>query len=257
MAVMNEYAPGAPCWYELATTDREAANAFYSDIFGWTVDNVPIGTSETYTLFKLGGLDVAASCDVQQPGQHPHWLTYFNAPEIDATAAKATELGASVLMPPFDVATHGRMAVIRDPEGVYFALWKAASHIGAQRNGDMNTIGWSELASRDNEAAAKFYGELLGLVSKPHSIGMEYIEFGAGVHTLGGFLKMSADWGDVPPHWSFYVQVPDCDAVVARVKELGGKVLHGPFDAPGVGRIAMLMDPQGAKFNIITLSAAA
>jgi uncharacterized protein len=208
-------------------------------------------------MFKLGGLDVAAACDLQQPGVPPHWLTYFNAPEIDTAVARVAELGGSVLMGPFDVATHGRMAVLRDPEGVVFALWRAGGHIGAQRYGDNNSIGWSELATRDNEAAAKFYGELLGVSLKEHTTPAPYIEFGTATHHVGGMLQMEPSWGEVPAHWSFYVQVADCDAIVDRVKELGGKVLDGPFDAPGVGRIAMLMDGQGAHFNVITLKAAA
>ncbi|MDZ4799160.1 MAG: VOC family protein [Bryobacteraceae bacterium] len=129
MPVVTGYAPGAPCWYELATTDRDAANAFYSDIFGWTVDSVPTGPGQTYTMYKLGGQDVGAACDLQRPDAPPHWLTYFTSPDIDVAVGKAAELGGSVTAGPFDVATHGRMAVVAGIGGrVFRALETRYTH---------------------------------------------------------------------------------------------------------------------------------
>jgi predicted enzyme related to lactoylglutathione lyase len=65
---------------------------------------------------------------------------------------------------------------------------------------------------------------------------------------------MDAQWEGIPSNWGIYFRVEDCDATAERVKELGGKVCHGPFDAPGVGRIAVLSDPQGAYFSVIKLT---
>jgi predicted enzyme related to lactoylglutathione lyase len=65
-----------------------------------------------------------------------------------------------------------------------------------------------------------------------------------------GVLQMTAQWGELPPHWMVYLAVDDVDAAVARVQELGGKAHHGPFDTP-YGRMAVVADPQGAVFSVM------
>jgi predicted enzyme related to lactoylglutathione lyase len=67
-------------------------------------------------------------------------------------------------------------------------------------------------------------------------------------------IEIQKDWGNVPPHWLVYFQVDDCDASAARAQALGAKVTMGPQDFPGVGRIALLNDPQGASFYMIKLT---
>ena len=80
-----------------------------------------------------------------------------------------------------------------------------------------------------------------------------YIEFCVDGQPRGGLLPMDEDWKGIPSHWGIYFMVASCDEVVAKAKEIGAVVRYGPFSAPGVGRIAMLADPQGAGFSIITL----
>src|SRR5436309_14669621 len=104
-------------WYDLMTPDPEAAKAFYTAVMGWgtqlwespgmsytmwTVGDRPIGG-----LMKLPDEDVAS-------GARPHWLAYVAVPDVDATTARAKELGANVLKPPTSIPTAGRFAVIAD-----------------------------------------------------------------------------------------------------------------------------------------------
>jgi uncharacterized protein len=84
-----------------------------------------------------------------------------------------------------------------------------------------------------------------------------YVEFAAGGQPCGGLMPMDEQWEGVPPHWAIYFLVSDCDLFASRAKDLGGTARYGPFDAPGVGRIAMMADPQGAGFSLITLQIAA
>ena len=250
--------PGAPCWFELATSQQSAANQFYSQLFGWSVRDNPIGDNMVYSIYQIGGRDVAAGYtlmpDMIAQNIPPHWAVYFATPDADRTAAKLTELGGTVLHQPFDVFEHGRMAVCRDPEGAVFQLWQAKSHNGATAMGETNTVCWSELASRDIQKAAQFYTPLFGWQTKSSQHDMPYIEFTAGSQPRGGLLQMNEQWQGIPPHWGIYFQVQDCDATVARIQELGGSVKHGPFDAPSVGRIAVVADPQGAIFSVIKLN---
>ena len=121
MTEFSTHAPGTFCWPELATTDQRGAAAFYRALFGWDVDEQPIGPTDTYTMFKMRALEVAAACTLRleerQHGVPPHWNAYVTVADADATSTRARELGGTVLAPPFDVMDAGRMAVLQDPTG--------------------------------------------------------------------------------------------------------------------------------------------
>jgi predicted enzyme related to lactoylglutathione lyase len=119
-----------------------------------------------------------------------------------------------------------------------------------------NAVCWSELATWDTGQARDFYIGMFGWKTQSSANMASYIEFISGGLARGGLLPMDDDWKGIPSHWAIYVLVEDCDAAAAKVRELGGTVRHGPFSAPGVGRIAMLADPQGAGFSVITLEQA-
>src|SRR4051794_16638978 len=111
--------PGNFCWFELMTTDGEAAKQFYTSLFGWTIADVPAGPDMVYTLLKLGEKDAAAlyPMNKEQLGQGipPNWMTYVSVASADESAKKAEQLGGKIFMAPFDVMDAGRMALIQDP----------------------------------------------------------------------------------------------------------------------------------------------
>ncbi|MBD0325051.1 MAG: VOC family protein [Pyrinomonadaceae bacterium] len=116
------------------------------------------------------------------------------------------------------------------------------------------TICWTELSTKDIEAAKKFYSELLGWTLKTSEAGgADYTEFSAGGRPLGGMMQMCAEFGDAPSHWLSYVAVTDVDATAQRVEELGGKICVPPTDIPKVGRFCVINDPTGATISLITL----
>jgi len=259
MPNVNEYAPGTPCWFELGTTDQSAAKEFYGKLFGWSANDMPMGPDGVYTIFQLNGRDVGALWTLPQKlrdqGVPPHWGVYFAVPDVDAAAPRVTELGGTLLQPPFDVMDAGRMAVAKDPGGAVFSLWQAKKNIGAGVLNENGAVCWAELATRDTAQAREFYSRLLGWETKSSANMATYIEFSTGGQERGGLLPMGPEWKDAPSHWGIYIHVPDCDAASARAKELGGAMCVGPFSAPGVGRIAILTDPQGAAFSMIKLDA--
>ncbi|GAC1403199.1 MAG: hypothetical protein NVSMB56_18180 [Pyrinomonadaceae bacterium] len=115
-------------------------------------------------------------------------------------------------------------------------------------------ICWAELASKDIEAATKFYGELLGwTITKSNAAGMDYREFHVGERSIGGMYQLTKEFGDMPTHWMSYVSVDDVDATAKRVAELGGKVCVPPSDIPNVGRFCVINDPTGGTISLITL----
>jgi predicted enzyme related to lactoylglutathione lyase len=259
VAEFTAHAPGTFCWPELATTDQKSAGAFYHALFGWDVNEQPIGPTETYTMFMLRGLEVAAASTLRGPelelGVPPHWNAYVSVASADDTVKRVQELGGKVLAPPFDVMDAGRMAVLQDPTGAVISVWQPARHIGAKILREPGALGWTELTTRDTAAAETFYTKLFGWEAKRGDAGgQEYTEFKVGAQPDAGMIAMDPAWGNVPPHWMPYFQVNDCDGSVAKAQELGGRVYVPPTDIPNVGRFAMLADPQGAMFSIIKVT---
>ena len=125
MPERTSYTQGTPNWVDLPTTDQDAAK-FYADVVGLTTESFDMGEGGPYTVFKAGDAMVGGTMAPQMPGTPNHWHVYFGTDDADATAAKVTELGGSVLVPPFDTPV-GRMAVLRDPQGAVFSLIKAAT----------------------------------------------------------------------------------------------------------------------------------
>jgi predicted enzyme related to lactoylglutathione lyase len=253
-----DYKPGTFCWVELGTSDGAAAKTFYTTLFGWDYDDKPMGPGMVYTILKLDGKDVGALYqlmpDMVAAGVHPHWLSYISVESADDAAAKVKEAGGTVVKEPFDVMTVGRMAVIQDPAGAVFAIWQAGLSKGAQIYNVPNSFCWNELATRDTKKAGDFYSSVFGWERDVQNFGpMEYTMFKNGDRPGGGMFAITPDMGELPPHWLTYFAVDDCDAKVQRATELGGQVMKPADDIPGVGRFAILLDPQGAAFAVIKL----
>jgi uncharacterized protein len=253
------YAPGTFCWVELATTDGEAAKKFYTTLFGWSFEDIPVGPSGVYTMLKLDGKDVGALYtmppEMTSQGIPPNWLSYALVTNADESAAKAKELGGTLMKEPFDVMDVGRMAVVQDPTGAVFALWQAGTHAGAGIVNVPNSLCWNELASPDTTKAGDFYSGLFGWTKNVQQFGpMTYTTFKNGERPAGGMYTPAPEMGNIPPHWLVYFAVEDCDTKVQQANELGAKTIAPPMDIPNTGRFAMLQDPQGAAFAIIKLT---
>jgi uncharacterized protein len=261
--LITEMRQGAPCWFELASTDPEKSFAFYNSLFGWNRTDMDLGPMGTYSFLLNENGCVGAFCNMQEDqkaqGVPSNWAVYFAVDDCDATTARVSELGGTVIVPPFDVSEHGRMSVLTDPTGAVFCLWQSKSDGGGNFvMFEEHSIGWVELATRDTNKARAFYAALLGWSYTESPIPAfdagNYIEISVGDTRYGGILPMSPEWGDVPPHWGIYVMVPDVDACCAKAKELGGSNPIPAFDAPGVGRISMVTDPTGASCYVIRLN---
>ncbi|HEY8258925.1 MAG TPA: VOC family protein [Gemmatimonadales bacterium] len=256
MTVIETYAPGTFCWADLGTPDAAAAKRFYTGLFGWSFEDRPTGPGATYTMFTVEGKSIAAlyQQDAQPLGTPPHWLSYISVESAVEIARRTSELGGSVLMEAFDVLDVGRMAVIQDPSGAVVALWEPKRHIGAGVVGEPNTICWNELATTDVATAGQFFSNLLGWSRETQRMGATpYTMFARGDTAVGGMIQIGPDWGPVPPHWLVYFSVDDCDGSADRARGLGATVKVPPSDIPGIGRFAVLADPQGAVFAVIRL----
>ena len=260
MAERTKHEPGTFSWVELATRDSAAAKRFYTSLFGWGVDEMPVGDGTTYTMLTKNGKRVGAlyQMSAQQQGVPPHWNSYVTVASADDSAAQAKKLGGNVMLEPFDVLDAGRMAVLSDPTGAVFSLWQPKRHIGADLVNEPGAFCWNELYTTDPNKAADFYRGLFGWTKDARHMDYgEYVIFNRGGRQMCGMMQIPKEWGPVPPHWLVYFAVDDCDASVAKATSLGAKAMMPPMDIENVGRFAMLTDPEGAGFAVIKLNAPA
>lgn len=259
MTVTATHAPGTFCWTDLAAHDNEGAKAFYTALFGWTVEDMPYGEgpNEVYSMFSRGGHHVGASYTMDETqrsqGVPPAWLSYVAVESADRSAARAAELGGTVLAEPFDVLDSGRMALIADPGGAVLGLWEPRAHPGFGVRDEIGSLCWTELATRDVDRARDFYTGLFGWGTQEMDTGIQYTMFTLGEGMAGGMYTLPPDL-EMPVSWTPYFAVEDADATGERARELGGTVLMGPDDIPDIGRFVLLQDPQGALFYAIKLA---
>jgi hypothetical protein len=246
---------GSFSWIELGTTDQNAGKAFYTNLFGWTYTDSPMGPDDVYTMFQIDGQNVGAAytmkSDERAAGVPPHWNLYVTVESADRAAQKAQELGGTVVAGPFDVFTYGRMAVILDPAGAAFEVWEPKQHIGAGIKGESGTLCWADLNTHDASAAQKFYGGLFGWTFLPGDGG--YLHIKNGDDFIGGIPSAAHVPPGAPPHWMIYIQVANCDASTAKAKALGGTVCLAPMTIEKAGKMSVVQDGQGAAFALFQL----
>lgn len=257
---ITSHTQGSPCWVDLATTDQVAAKAFYGDLFGWDCQDNPMDESGEvfYAMAMMDGAFVGGMYeqpeDQRQAGIPPHWMIHLAVDDVDAIAARVPELGGTVGAPPFDVFEAGRMSIVSDPTGAHVAFWQAKDHIGAGVKSEPNSIHWCELLTQDADAATAFYAELLGMETETMTMaqGGDYTIFLSDGEGVAGAMAMPEHLVEqgIPAHWSVYFQVSDMDAVVGQAVAGGAHLALSPMDIAMVGRIAFLLDPQGAGFGL-------
>lgn len=243
-------------WVDLATSDVEAARAFYTGLFGWEGTDVPTPMGPAYTMFRKDG-KLVAGMGPQPPGMAeagapPVWSSYIMAHDVDATLAAVEAAGGTVVMPAMDIMTEGRMAMVADPSGAVVGLWQPRDHEGAELFNVPGTLTWNELQTRDLAAATAFYAEVFGWRWEPME-GSDYlvanIDAKEGEDKSNGGAMTMPDMvpAEAPSMWNVYFAVTDCDESVTRAVELGGSVFL-PAMAMGPGRFAGITDPTGAMF---------
>lgn len=253
MPTRMSHPPGTPSWVALSSPDLDASVVFYGGLFGWEAI-VPKGLSREsgYVHFVAGGRRVAGLTALGGDAP-PMWTTYVTVADADAREAAARLAGAEILLQPRDVLGEGRVAVIFDPSGAVLALWEPGDHKGAQLVDEPGTLAWTELATRDPEACTAFYGTLFGWTAEDASSG-HTATFALDGRPVAGLVRMTDAWpAEIPAHWMPYFAVEDADAAADHARALGGAVAIAPFGTPR-GRIAVIADPHGAVFSVITLT---
>lgn len=257
--ITTDFAVGAPCWIDLGVQDSTAAKKFYGGVLGW--DFQPWDASdERYGTFQIDGKTVAALGPLDE-GAESSWMIYFRTSDLEETARKIRDTGGEVRVEPFSVDGHGRMAQFTDPQGAQFAAWEPAGTPGLGVVDQPGSLMWIELYTTDASAAKEFYEGLYGWgytdMPMPGDEGTYTLITPAGQpeeRMHGGLMEAPAEAlapAGGKPYWHPVFHTTDCDATIAKVNELGGKVVMGPEDAEGVGRLAVCVDPFGADFVVL------
>ncbi|MFI1937387.1 VOC family protein [Streptomyces purpureus] len=258
----TRYVTGSPNWLDLAAPDMEAAQRFYEGIFDWTFQSAG-PEAGGYGMFQSENRTVAGAMTVPPEQGPPSWTVYFQTPDAEATAKAVQAGGGSVAVEPMDVFDMGRMAVFTDPAGVGFAAWQPGTNKGLDVVNEDGALFWLELYAPDTDSALTFYRSVFGWettsLPMPGDAG-NYLMInpsGQGADAMfGGIVPVDLDPAEAAegPYWAPYFHVADVDATVAKAEQLGGTVRMAPVDLEGVGRIAKLADPFGARFAIMKSS---
>ncbi len=256
---------GSFIWYELMTSDPDAAARFYDAVAGWTI----AGASDP----QAGGMDyrhitrpdggsgggvLRLGADMIAHGAQPCWLGYLQVADVDAAASAIVADGGAVLMPAMDLPV-GRMAMVNDPQGVAFYIMAPKPPPGMEDAKsdvyDRHKVGhvsWNELFTTDLEAAKAFYSRHFDFefnTSMPMGPMGDYCFIDHQGEGIGAVMQK-------PPHvpvpgWNYYIRVADIDAAAAAVTANGGQVLRPPMEVPGGDWAMNAMDPQGAAFALV------
>ncbi|MFD4650317.1 MULTISPECIES: VOC family protein [unclassified Streptomyces] len=247
--------PSAPCWADLSTPDTDAARLFYQGLLGWRSEVVSDPQSEAYGLFRSGDELVAGIGPTRSPKEPSAWLPYYQSAGVDAVIARVKGNGGTVVKGPETIAEDGVFAVCQDPSGAAFGLWQPITNTGFGVVNAPGSFCWFELLTRDPDGSKDFYQSVLGWGAKrhPYGGGGTYTEWSVDTEPFGGMLDTASGSfpESLPAHWMVYVAVKDTDATAARCKQLGGQILVHPTTIEP-GRFAVLADPQGASFAVIT-----
>lgn len=240
-------------WYELITPDTDAATKFYSPFTSWGTQ----AFDKDYTMWTTSGAPFAGlyrlSPEMRQQGIPPHWMPYVESSDVDATARLATSLGGKVLSGPNDIPKVGRYAVLQDPQGASFGVYKTTGPSSAwDGTPTVGRMSWHELMTTDYARAFDFYRKLFGWEKTGEMDmggGNNYVMYGKG-QPFGGMFNRFGDMAGMHPFWLVYIHVPDVKKAFDRAVKAGAMVQRPPMEIPGGGTIAILGDPQGAAFAL-------
>jgi len=241
-------------WHEFLAKDETKAKDFYTSVAGWTTQPFPGGNDYTMWVGSQGPLGGVMRLpeEAEKMGTPPNWMGHVQVEDVDAAASKVKTLGGRVLKEPTDIPTVGRFAVIADPQGAVISMFKPGSPMTLHDSSKAGEICWNELLTSDSVAAFQFHSQIFGwkqlqeMDMGPMGV---YRIFGVGDKQLGGMMTVPKG-SPMPPMWFYYIETPSLDAALERAKAKGATVMNGPMDVPGGGRIAQLMDSQGAAFAL-------
>ncbi|MCE5290916.1 MAG: VOC family protein [Nocardiaceae bacterium] len=244
---------GTPCWVDLQVDDVAQAREFYTDLFGWDIQDGP-EEAGGYLMAMLKGKAAAGIGPKFGDAPMPSvWTTYLAADSADDIAEKVGSAGGMIFGPPFDVLDVGRMFVATDPSGAPFGVWEAKAHIGAGIYNEHGAYTWNELHTLQYDESREFFTKVFGwtYTDLGDGVNMIYSTFAnPGAEEGVGGIADAKLFGEPASYWLTWFQVDGLDASLEKAIELGSSKMMGP-DATPFGRMAVVAGPQGEVFGLI------
>ena len=247
---MTETSPskGRVVWRELMTRDVAGAKRFYGELFNWTFEDFPMKSGPAYPMVKRGDKAIAGLVQMEPGMDMPcYWTSYVSVPDVAKVCHEAKTLGATVPFGPEHIPDVGTLAFVLDPEGAAISLMKSDTSDPPVERPAVGEFCWETLSARDPESAKRFYSRVLPW-KLSQGAGMD--TFGVGDGPENQVADIQKAQGSVPPNWLTYVVVEKLEPSVARAEKLGGKTMLPPMAIPGVGRMAIVQDDQGAALGL-------
>ncbi|ROO86674.1 hypothetical protein EDD29_4251 [Actinocorallia herbida] len=222
---------------------------FYGELFGWEI--VPL--REGYLRFTLDGAAVAGVWPEPASSGAAGWTVYFTVEDIRALTLLVEEAGGRVVMEPTELEDYGVLGGYLDPEGVHFMGWQPRSKAGAEVVAEDRTWAWTELFTRDMEAAESFYPRVFGWGRARQGLRVRWITEGRPVASMLPITPEVPD--EALATWLVHFCVPDVEAAARRAEELGAHRI-ATYTDPLYGLGVSLTDPQNATFLLTSTSTA-
>lgn len=262
---MNQ-AAGSFIWYELMTTDANAAARFYGAVVGWKIADRPdprAGGPDYRQIARddggsAGGV-LQITHEMQAHGARPAWVAYLHVRDVDAAVQAIVADGGRALMPKMTLPV-GEIAMVADPGGAPFYVMTPVPPPGKpDAVSDVfdaakpQHVRWNELQSPDVERAKSFYARHFGcqfnesMPMGPQHGDYHFIDHGG--RRVGGMMKQQD--AALPGGWSFYFGVRSASAAKRAIEAAGGRVQMDLHQVPGGDWVVIATDPQGARFGIV------
>lgn len=259
-------AAGGFIWYELMTTDANAAARFYGAVIGWKVADRPdprAGGPDYRQITRddggsAGGV-LQITPDMRAHGARPAWVAYLHVRDVDVAVRAIEADGGCALMPKRTLPV-GEIAMVADPMGAPFYVMTPVPPPGRPDavsdvfdEARPQHVRWNELQSPDVERARAFYGKHFGFrFDESMPMGPQYGDYhfiDQGGLRVGGLMK-PAD-AALPGGWTFYFGVRSASAAKRAIEAAGGLVQMDLHQVPGGEWVLIATDPQGARFGVV------
>jgi hypothetical protein len=247
---------GKVIWLDLVTPNLAAAEQFYGGLFGWTFQKIHT-SSTNYALAMLNGQSVCGLYQHVIPaGEHrqPAWLTFLAVRDVDTAQQLILQQGGQMLAAPHTYPQRGRQAVFADPQGAVFAILASSSGDPPDFLAAPGEWIWSSLIAREPGTDAAFYQNVFGYEvfdSTQDSDSTEHLILSTDEYARASVNALPDDSARRHAHWLNFVRVTDTEKMVAKVTQLGGRVLVEPRVDRHGGKVAVVADFSGAPFGLL------
>ena len=243
-------------WYDLVSKRPKASRDFLVQLFGWTASDTAMPDGTPYTSFSSGNDLICGLIPLNESrdyeGGRAYWITYIQVERLFSAITRAQRQGGEVLSEAQPIPDLGSYQFIRDPDGALISLVEARHRV-LTPGFAWNSVTWNELVCRQIKSCEAFYQSVVGWDTAPADGELDYSFFTSSGANIAGFLDMSAQtFEGLRPGWQTYFSVENVDQTTEKVEACGGHVAVSPFDLPGVGRLAIIIEPGEAILNLLT-----